>query len=196
MTLDSNLEPSNDFTISSHDHIVRPGRRGVAEFGRHLGRITRAALGAELLPAFLRTKALVLLGADIHHTTCIWSGCSFRSTNLDFGPRVFINVGFFFDGVARLTIEADVRIGQFVRVLTGSHDIGPPTQRCLLDVVAAPVRIERGCWIGAGSIILPGVTIARGCVIAAGSIVLKSTSPDGLYAGNPARLIRKLPMVQ
>ena len=42
------------------------------------------------------------------------------------------------------------------------------------------------------AIILPGVTIAEGCVIAAGAVVNKSTEPDGLYAGVPARRVKDL----
>jgi maltose O-acetyltransferase len=55
-----------------------------------------------------------------------------------------------------------------------------------------PVIIERGCWIGMGATILPGITIAEGCVIAADCTVTKSTAPNGLYAGTPARRIKNL----
>ena len=51
--------------------------------------------------------------------------------------------------------------------------------------------IEHNVWIGHGSIILHGVNIKSGSVIGAGSVVTKDTISDGIYAGNPARLIRK-----
>ncbi|MBR1536811.1 MAG: hypothetical protein IJ630_07725 [Treponema sp.] len=46
-------------------------------------------------------------------------------------------------------------------------------------------------WIGANVTILDGVTVASGCVLAAGSVVTKSTEPNGVYAGVPARRIKE-----
>ncbi len=159
----------------------------------HIGRVLRSALGSELIPAFVRTRMLRRLGARMHPTACIWSNCVLRSVDLDLGRNVFINVGFFFDGAARLTVEENVRIGQFVRVITATHEIGPSSQRCRVEASHAPVRIGRGSWIGAGVTLMPGVAVAPGCVVAAGSLVLASTERDGLYAGVPARRIRDLP---
>ena len=56
-----------------------------------------------------------------------------------------------------------------------------------------PIRVEAGSWLGAGVLVLPGVTIGHGSVIAAGAVVTKSTCADGLYAGVPARRVRDLP---
>ena len=55
-----------------------------------------------------------------------------------------------------------------------------------------PVTIENGAWIGAGCIVLPGVTIARDCMVGAGSVVARSTEPCSLYAGNPCKKIKAL----
>ena len=105
-----------------------------------------------------------------------------------------INKRFYFDGSDRLTIGKNVHIGAWVRVVTGTHDIDPnPLFRCGFHTTA-PVTIEEGCWIGTGTTILPGVTIAHGCVVGAGSVVSKSTEPDGLYLGAPARRVRDLPV--
>ena len=169
-----------------------PDRRPAGRFS-YLGRVVRSALGSELIPAFLRTRLLRRLGARMHPTSCIWAGCVLRSVDIELGSDVFINVGFFYDGAYRLTVEENVRIGQFVRVITATHEIGPSRQRCLVEATGAPVRIGRGCWVGAGVTLMPGVSIAPGCVVAAGAIVLESTEADGLYAGVPARRIRDLP---
>ncbi len=53
------------------------------------------------------------------------------------------------------------------------------------------VLIERHSIIGAGSIIMPGITIAVGTAVGANSLVLKSTNPWGIYAGSPAKKIKK-----
>lgn len=53
------------------------------------------------------------------------------------------------------------------------------------------VTVGRDVWVGAGSIILPGVTIGDGCVVAAGSVVTKDVPPNSIVAGVPARVIRE-----
>lgn len=54
-----------------------------------------------------------------------------------------------------------------------------------------PVVIEDAVWIGANSIVLPGVTIGRGSVVAAGSVVAQDVPPMVVVAGNPARIIKQ-----
>jgi maltose O-acetyltransferase len=56
---------------------------------------------------------------------------------------------------------------------------------------ADPVKIEDGVWIGAGSIILGGVTVGRKSVIAAGSVVNKNIPPSVIAAGVPCRPIKR-----
>jgi acetyltransferase-like isoleucine patch superfamily enzyme len=56
----------------------------------------------------------------------------------------------------------------------------------------APVRLCRGAWIGARSIILKGVTIGEGAVVGAGSVVTRDIPSYTVVAGNPARIIREL----
>jgi maltose O-acetyltransferase len=155
-------------------------------------RVLNAALGSEILPATLRTKAMRAVGFDVSKTTTIWAGANLRSKRVKIGSNVFINVGFYHDGYDLLTIGDNVRIGPFVRAITATHEIGPSHQRGTVDVLGKPILIENGAWIGAGSVILPGVKIAHGCVVATQAVVHESTAPDGLYAGNPARRVREL----
>ena len=51
------------------------------------------------------------------------------------------------------------------------------------------IVIKEDCWIGASSVLLPGISIGRGAIIGAGSIVTKNVLPYTVVAGNPARLI-------
>ena len=161
----------------------------MGDFGH---RVISSFLASEALPASARIKLMRGVGFKIASDSCIWAGGSFRSKKLVIGSGVFINVGFFFDGYDHLTVGDNVRIGQFVRILTATHDIGPSGQRGMIEVVGKAVCIEPGCWIGSGVTIFPGVTIQKSCVIAANSVVTESTEPDGLYAGNPSMRVRDL----
>lgn len=61
-----------------------------------------------------------------------------------------------------------------------------------VHIKSKPVVIKRGAWIGGGSIILKGVVIGEYSVIGAGSVVTRSVPAGEIWAGNPARFIRKL----
>lgn len=62
--------------------------------------------------------------------------------------------------------------------------------------VGGGVRIEDDCWIGAGAIILNGVTIGKGSVVGAGAVVTKDVAPYTIVAGNPARKIKDIEIEQ
>jgi maltose O-acetyltransferase len=78
-----------------------------------------------------------------------------------------------------------------VMILTSEHALGPHERRGG-EVVGTPVRVGDGCWIGARAVLLPGATVGDGCVIAAGADVRGDCEPDTLYAGVPARPVRRL----
>ena len=55
-----------------------------------------------------------------------------------------------------------------------------------------PVRIEDNCWIGAGTVITPGVTIGENSVIGAGSVVTKDIPANSIAVGNPCKVVRTI----
>lgn len=105
------------------------------------------------------------------------------------GEDTFINRDVYIR--AETVIGKNVNIGPFVRLVTDSHTIGTHTRRAGANVFY-PIAIEDGVWIGAGAIVIGPVTLGRGCIVGAGAIVVKDVPPDCVYAGNPARLLRKL----
>lgn len=160
---------------------------------RQILRETILAMSAsKLIPHRLRPGILRLAGVQVGNKTLILNGTSIRgSASVSIGDGVFVNQECFFDAEALIVIERDVQIGDHVRLITSSHSLGPSARRAGPSV-SHEVVIKSGCWIGSGAAILPGVSVARGCIIAAGAVVTSSTSPDGLYAGVPAKRIRDL----
>ena len=106
---------------------------------------------------------------------------------LRIGDRVFLNNGVFVSCVHEITIGDDVAIANDAYLTdSDSHGVEGRTVR------EAPIRIGNGVWIGARSIILPGVTIGSRALIAAGAVVTRDVPDDTLVGGNPARVIREL----
>lgn len=59
------------------------------------------------------------------------------------------------------------------------------------DGSVKPIRIGRNCFIGGGSVILPGVTISDECVVGSGAVVHEDVPPRCIVGGNPARILRR-----
>lgn len=105
------------------------------------------------------------------------------------GKNVFVNFGCTFLDQGGITLEDDVFIGPGVKILTEAHPEQPEIRHTLLT---RPVIIRRKAWIGAGAIILPGVTVGENAIIAAGAVVTKDVSDNTVVAGVPARILRTI----
>lgn len=92
-----------------------------------------------------------------------------------------------------IVIGNDVMIGSGVHIYVQNHKYGMRDTSIIKQGYFPPKKVElsTGCWIGANSVILCGVTIGKNSVIAAGSIVTKSVPANCVYGGNPAKLIKK-----
>ena len=111
--------------------------------------------------------------------------------NIRIGEQCVITTPLYLNASAPITIGDRVGIGHHVVIITDSHDMGDPSNRCGRGH-ARPVTVEDGVWIGARATILPGVTIDKGSVVTAGSVVSMDVLHDTLVGGNPARAIRRL----
>ena len=91
-------------------------------------------------------------------------------------------------------IEDDVMIGSGVHIYVANHRFDLNDKNIIKQGHSKPksVYIKEGAWIGANSIILPGVTIGKNSVVGAGSVVTKSFPDRVLVAGNPAKIIKYL----
>ena len=95
--------------------------------------------------------------------------------------------------VAPITIGDNVLLGPNVQLVTATHPLNPVERASGLEL-AFPITIGNHVWIGAGAIVLPGVTIGDNVVVGAGSVVTKDVPDNQVVAGNPARMIRKVPL--
>jgi len=117
--------------------------------------------------------------------------------NIQIGNNVSLGMNVvLFAAEAELTIENNVIFGPNVSIFTGNHNIsvlGQPISEVKVKLPSddLPVTICEGVWVGAGAIILKGVTIGHDSVIGAGAVVTKSVEPYTIYAGNPACLVKR-----
>ena len=107
------------------------------------------------------------------------------------GSDCVINRGAHFDATEKIEIGDRVAFGQDVIVLTASHESGDSSRR-MGRMSQGPVAIGDGAWVGARTIVLPGVTIGAGAVVATAAVVTADVAPDTLVGGVPARFIRAL----
>jgi maltose O-acetyltransferase len=164
------------------------------------GRLLLAQLLVAPLPYHTgtRIRALVLrlAGFEIGHGTVFWGmptltgPGNFRS-RLVIGRFCWFNVGCFLDLGHTITIGDHVSVGQQVMLLTTSHEIGTTARRAAAPYTR-PITIENGAWLGARSVILPGITVGAGAVVAAGAVVTKDVPPNMMVGGVPAQRLREL----
>ncbi|WP_421726051.1 sugar O-acetyltransferase [Bauldia sp.] len=126
----------------------------------------------------------------------------------EYGRHVFVGDSCLINTNCLFMDGAEIRIGSFTLIgpncslLTAGHPVVPeerirtnPTTGALDHAIAmnAPISIGSHCWIGAGSIVLGGVTIGDGTTVGAGSVVARSLPARVVAVGNPARIVRELP---
>lgn len=125
------------------------------------------------------------------------------TSEIRIGNNVFIGANTVIDCALQVVIEDDVLLSYECLLLdSNNHSNDARTRRTDLPdvkygrpynweaVPSKPIRICRGAWIGARSIILKGVTVGEGAIVGAGSVVTKDVPPYTVVAGNPARVVK------
>ena len=111
--------------------------------------------------------------------------------HVHFGSAVYANFNLTLVDDTHIYVGDCTLFGPNVTVATAGHPILPGL-RAKAYQYNAPVRIGKNCWIGAGAIILPGVTIGDNTVIGAGSVVTKDVPANVVAVGNPCRVLREI----
>ena len=111
--------------------------------------------------------------------------------NVHFGDNIYCNFNTTLVDDTHIYVGDNTMFGPNVTVATAGHPINAEL-RSKGYQYNAPVRIGKNCWIGAGVLIMPGVTIGDNVVIGAGSVVTKDI-PSGVVAvGNPCKVLREV----
>ena len=108
-----------------------------------------------------------------------------------FGKMVYANYHLTCVDDTHIYIGDYTMLGPNVTIATAGHPILPELREKGLQY-NMPVHIGRNCWIGAGAIVMPGVTIGDNVVIGAGSIVTKDIPSNVVAVGNPCRVMREV----
>ena len=115
-----------------------------------------------------------------------WGGA-----HMHLGDSVYANFNFTAVDDSHIYIGSYTMIGPNVTVATAGHPILPELREKAYQF-NMPVHIGRNCWIGAGAVIMPGVTIGDNSVIGAGSVVTKDIPANVMAYGNPCRVAREI----
>lgn len=139
--------------------------------------------------AALLREMLAECGEDCYveppfHTN--WGG-----RHVHFGKGIYANFNLTAVDDTHIYVGDYTQFGPNVVLATAGHPLCPELREKGYQF-NAPIRIGRCCWLGAGVVVVPGVSIGDGTVIGAGSVVTRDIPPNSLAVGNPCRVLREL----
>lgn len=127
----------------------------------------------------------------LHFTNVISAESKFELVGSgEFAERCLrLNGGILVQASNGVKLDRSVLIGPGVKIIGGNHDLDDFSKESL---PSDPIEIGADCWIGANSVILPGVKLLPGTIIGAGSVVTKGFGVGNIIAaGNPAVVLRR-----
>lgn len=111
--------------------------------------------------------------------------------HIHFGKFIYVNFNGTFVDDTHIYVGDYTMFGPNVVIATAGHPILPELREQVYQY-NAPVRIGRNCWLGAGVIVVPGVTIGDNTVVGAGSVVTKDIPSNVIAVGNPCKVLREI----
>ncbi len=131
---------------------------------------------------------LRLFGAKIGKNVLIKQSINIKHPwLLSIGNNVWIGENVWIDNLTDVSIGANVCISQGAMLLTGNHDYKKET----FDLIVGKIILEEGAWIGAKSVVCPGVTVGTHAILAVNSVATKDLTAWQIYQGNPAKIVRE-----
>lgn len=148
----------------------------------------------QLRPSDLERKRTLLreMFAEIGEGCCIeaplhanWGG-----RFVHFGRNVYANFNLTLVDDTHIHVGDFTQFGPNVVLATAGHPICPELRERGFQY-NAPIRIGRNCWLGAGVVVVPGVTIGDNVVVGAGSVVTRDLPDNVVAVGNPCKILRE-----
>ncbi len=116
---------------------------------------------------------------------------NFGGAHVHFGKGVYANFNLTVVDDTHIYVGDYTMFGPNVILASAGHPILPELRQQAYQY-NMPVHIGRNCWLGAGTIVLPGVTIGDNIVIGAGSVVARDIPANVVAVGNPCRVMREI----
>lgn len=116
---------------------------------------------------------------------------NFGGAHVHFGKNIYANFNLTLVDDTHIYVGDYTMFGPNVTVATAGHPILPELREKMYQY-NFPVHIGKNCWIGAGVVIVPGITIGDNVVIGAGSVVTKDLPSNVVAVGNPCRVLREV----
>lgn len=116
---------------------------------------------------------------------------NFGGKHVHFGNYVYANFNLTLVDDTHIYVGDATMFGPNVVVATAGHPVLPEL-RVQGYQYNAPIHIGKNCWIGAGALIMPGITIGDNVVVGAGSVVTRDLPSNVVAVGNPCRILRKV----
>jgi acetyltransferase-like isoleucine patch superfamily enzyme len=124
----------------------------------------------------------------VHWTSVVSGPMNIKQKN--WRPPLGLNIGCYIQASNGIEVGNNVRVGPGVKIISADHDVNDYDKH----IPANPIKIGDNVWLGANSVILPGVEIGDHTVVAAGAVVTRSfTKGNCILGGVPAKIVKKLP---
>lgn len=131
----------------------------------------------------IRVLLLRLFGAKIGKGVVIKPHVNIKYPwRLSIGNNVWIGENVWIDNLANVTVGDNVCISQGAMLLCGNHNY----KKTSFDLMIGEIKLEEGVWVGAQSVVCPGVTMKSHSVLSVGSVATKDCEAYSIYQGNPA----------
>ena len=135
-----------------------------------------------------RRTLLRCFGADLAKSAKIYPGVDiWLPRNLSMDAFATIGPGVNCYCMSKVSLGRHALVSQGATLCCGTHDIDDPH----LQLVVAPIHVAAEAWIAAEAFVGPGVTVGEGAVLGARGVQFRNMEPWTVYAGNPAKAIRK-----
>lgn len=136
----------------------------------------------------LKVFLLRMYGSEIGDNVVIKPSVNIKYPwKLRIGNYCWIGEHVWIDNLDRVTLENNVCISQGAFILCGNHNY----KLTSFDLMISPVLLREGSWVGAKSIVSPGVTLESHAVLSLGSVATSDLEPYSIYQGNPAIKVKE-----